>query len=99
MSRIRVHDYGIGKFTTCNFRRERHRMATYDSLRPSFYLGQQPHMLAAREARMERVKFTLCPQCTECPKIEITEKGVTIGRVPPTVRLSRAEWDELARFD
>ena len=28
---------------------------------------------------MEPVKFTLCPQCTECPKIEITEKGVTIG--------------------
>ena len=28
---------------------------------------------------MERVKFTLCPQCTECPKIEITGKGVPIG--------------------
>jgi len=47
---------------------------------------------------MEPIKFTLCPQCTECLKIEITEEGVTIGEGANTVRLSRAEWNEPARL-
>ena len=44
---------------------------------------------------METVKFTLCPNCTECPEVQITEKGVTIGEDTNTVRLSHAEWNEL----
>jgi sarcosine oxidase delta subunit len=44
---------------------------------------------------MEPIKFTLCPYCTECPEVEITDRGVTIGEDANTVRLSRAEWNEL----
>ena len=44
---------------------------------------------------MEPIKFTLCPACTECPEIEITDRGVTIGEDANTVRLSHAEWNEL----
>ena len=40
---------------------------------------------------MEPVKFTLCPQCTFCPSVEI----VTIGEDENTVRLTHAEWNEL----
>ena len=47
---------------------------------------------------MENVKFTLCPNCTECPEVEITDKGVTIGEDTNTVRLSHAEWNELVRL-
>jgi hypothetical protein len=47
---------------------------------------------------METVKFTLCPSCTECPEVEITEKGVTIGEDTNTVQLSHAEWNELVRL-
>jgi len=46
-----------------------------------------------KEASMERKKFTLCPACTE---VEITDQGVTIGEEANTVRLSHAEWNELA---
>ena len=28
---------------------------------------------------MEPIKITLCPFCTECPEVEITNQGVTIG--------------------
>ena len=31
---------------------------------------------------------------TECPAIEITDQGVTIGEDATTVRLSHAEWNE-----
>lgn len=41
------------------------------------------------------MKFTLCPACTECPEVEITDQGVTIGEHANTVRLSHAEWNEL----
>ena len=44
---------------------------------------------------MELIKFTLCPLCTECPGVEITDEGVRIGEDANTVRLSHAEWNEL----
>jgi len=44
---------------------------------------------------MEPIKFTLCPHCTLCPEVEITDRGVTIGEDANTVRLSHAEWNEL----
>jgi sarcosine oxidase delta subunit len=44
---------------------------------------------------MEPIKVTLCPHCTECPSVEITSKGVTIGEDENTVRLTHAEWNEL----
>jgi sarcosine oxidase delta subunit len=44
---------------------------------------------------MEPIKVTLCPHCTECPEVEITDQGVTIGEDANTVRLSHAEWNEL----
>lgn len=47
---------------------------------------------------MEPVKFTLCLACIECPKVEITDQGVTIGEDANTVRLSHAEWNELVRL-
>ena len=47
---------------------------------------------------MGRKKFTLCPACTGCPEIEITDQGVTIGEDGNAVRLSHAEWNELVRL-
>ena len=47
---------------------------------------------------MEPKKYTLCPACTACPEVEITEQGVTIGEDANTVRLSHAEWNELVRL-
>jgi hypothetical protein len=44
---------------------------------------------------MEPIKFSLCPHCTECPEVEITDDAVTIGEDANTVRLSHAEWNEL----
>ena len=44
---------------------------------------------------MEPVKATLCPHCTECPEVEITDHGVMIGEAENTVRLTHAEWNEL----
>ncbi len=44
---------------------------------------------------MEPIKVTLCPNCTACPSVEITDKGVTIGEDDNTVRLTLAEWNEL----
>ena len=44
---------------------------------------------------MEPTKFTLCPHCNECPEVEITDEGVTIGEDANIVRLSHAEWNEL----
>lgn len=44
---------------------------------------------------MERTKFSLCPYCTACPEVEITDEGVRIGEDTNTVRLSHAEWNEL----
>ena len=47
---------------------------------------------------MEPIKFTLCPLCTECPDVEITDQGVKIGENENAVRLSHAEWNELVRL-
>jgi hypothetical protein len=44
---------------------------------------------------MEPKKFSLCPLCTECPEVVVTDAGVTIGEHANTVRLSHAEWNEL----
>ena len=46
---------------------------------------------------MEPVKFTLCVHCTECPEVEITDQGVTIGEDTNAVRLSHAERNEPVR--
>jgi hypothetical protein len=46
----------------------------------------------------EPKKFTLCPACTACPEVEITDQGVKIGEDTNTVRLSHAEWNELVRL-
>jgi len=47
---------------------------------------------------MEPIKISLCPQCTLCPEVEITDQAVTIGEDTNTVRLSHAEWNELVRL-
>jgi len=48
---------------------------------------------------MEPKKFSLCPLCSACPEVVITNEGViTIGEDANTVRLSRDEWNELVRL-
>jgi hypothetical protein len=47
---------------------------------------------------MEAIKATLCPDCTACPEVEITDSGVSIGEDANIVRLSHAEWNELVRL-
>ena len=47
---------------------------------------------------MQPIKVTLCEHCDECPEVEITKQGVTIGKNANTVRLSHAEWNELVRL-
>lgn len=44
---------------------------------------------------METMKVTLCPACTRCPAVEITDQGVTIGEDENTVKLTHAEWNDL----
>jgi uncharacterized protein with PIN domain len=44
-----------------------------------------------KAVKMEPVKVTLCEHCDECPQIEITDQGVTIGEDANTVRLLHAE--------
>ena len=44
------------------------------------------------------MKISLCPLCSECPEVEITDEGVTIGEGTNTVRSTRAEWNELVRL-
>ena len=51
----------------------------------------------SRRYPMEPKKFTLCPACTACPEVEITDQGVTIGERENTVRLSHAEWNQVVR--
>jgi hypothetical protein len=38
------------------------------------------------------------PACTECPEVEISDQGVSIGENANIVRLSHAEWNELVRL-
>ena len=42
---------------------------------------------------MELIKFTLCPLCTECPEVEITDEGGQDrrGRKTPSDFLTRME--------
>ena len=49
---------------------------------------------------MEPIKFTLCPQCAECPRIEIniSDQSVTIGEEANAVRLSLAALNALVRL-
>jgi hypothetical protein len=44
---------------------------------------------------MKHIKVTLCPRCGECPEVEITEDGVTIGEDANTVRLTHDQWNDL----
>jgi len=44
---------------------------------------------------MEPIKITLCPACTGCPEVKITDGGVTIGEKGNTVKLTHAEWNDL----
>jgi len=53
---------------------------------------------SASAALADVYKVILCPECAHCPEVEITDQGVTIGENTNTVRLSHAEWNELARL-
>jgi hypothetical protein len=44
---------------------------------------------------MEAIKVTLCPACSGCPAVEITDQDVSIGEDQNTVRLTHAEWNDL----
>lgn len=45
-----------------------------------------------------RQTYSLCPQCSGCPVVEVYEDGhISIGEAPNLVTLSRAEWNELVR--
>lgn len=44
---------------------------------------------------MERITRSLCPECDACPEVVIDQAGVTIGEADHTVRLNRAEWNQL----
>ena len=58
----------------------------------------QPPGAIKEVAEMKPIKITLCPHCTECPEVEITDQGVLIGENENTVKLSHAEWNELVRL-
>jgi len=49
---------------------------------------------------MEPVKFTLCPECQECPEIRatVTDWGVILREDATAMRLSPAAWNELVRL-
>ena len=47
---------------------------------------------------MKPIKVSLYEHCSECPEVEITDQGVTIGEDENIVRLSHAEWNELVRL-
>jgi hypothetical protein len=44
---------------------------------------------------MEPIKIKLCPNCTECPSVEITDQGVTLGEDDNIVRLTHVQWNDL----
>ena len=44
---------------------------------------------------METIRVMLCPACTGCPSVEITDHGVTIGEDENIVKLTHAEWKDL----
>jgi hypothetical protein len=47
---------------------------------------------------MEPTKFALCPLCTECPQVVITEEAITIGEARQHRSAVSCEWNELARL-
>jgi Fe-S cluster biogenesis protein NfuA len=51
--------------------------------------------LKGGEDTMEAIKVTLCPACSGCPAVEITDEGVTIGEAENVVTLTHAEWNDL----
>jgi Fe-S cluster biogenesis protein NfuA len=53
--------------------------------------------LKGGEDTMDTIKVTLCPACSGCPAVEITDRGVTIGEADNIVALSHAEWNDLVR--
>ena len=44
---------------------------------------------------MEPIKINLCPACSGCPSVEITDSGVSIGEDENTVKLTHDEWNDL----
>jgi hypothetical protein len=40
-------------------------------------------------------RYSLCPACSNCPEVMISQEGVTIGEDDNLVRLSAAEWNVL----
>ncbi len=41
---------------------------------------------------------SLCPQCSECPTVEVYANGqVRIGETPHIATLDRGQWNELVR--
>jgi len=44
---------------------------------------------------MEAIKVILCPACTGCRTVEITDQGVTIGEDKNTVKLTHTEGNDL----
>ena len=47
---------------------------------------------------MEPIKFSLCPACTECPEVVITDQEIRIGEDENIVKLPAAAWNELVRL-
>lgn len=42
--------------------------------------------------------YSLCPNCSACPAVEVYDDGkVTIGEGPNLVTLGRQEWNELVK--
>jgi len=44
---------------------------------------------------VEPITVTLCPACSGCPSVEITDHGVRIGENDNVVKLTHAEWNDL----
>ena len=44
---------------------------------------------------METIKVILCPACTGCSTVEITDQNVSIGEDENTVKLTHVEWNDL----
>jgi hypothetical protein len=44
---------------------------------------------------MDASRFSLCPECTECPEVEIGGEEVRIGEAGNLAVLKRAEWNVL----
>ena len=41
--------------------------------------------------------ISLCPNCTECPMVEVDDQGVHIGEEGNLVKLTPAEWNVLVQ--